>query len=404
MELRKLEISEHGQTRMLWEKVFPEDTKAFLDYYYFLKTRDNEIYVIDEDEAIRSMLQLNPYLIRCGENVFKGHYIIAVATEEAYRKRGYMGKLLRASMQQMYLNKEVFTFLMPASEAIYTPYDFRFVYDQNVWQYTASYSEKSEDSEHALQDAGVTVSEAGIGDGTALADFFNRYFAEKFSVYAVRDESYYQTMHFEQQSENGGIKLLKKDGETVGSFLYGDEDGLEIREPLYLREYGEIFWNAVKGLCEERRQKQAMVYAGIAGEGKISSGVTKTETKPTIMMRIIHLESLLKVIKIQDGETINCSFAVLDSILPQNSRVWRLQSADIKADGEEKAENKNRILVSETEDSEGVLSIAALTSLLFGYKSVEEAAEEADVYMSRHLMEELKKIQPLKPVYLNEIV
>lgn len=404
MELRKLEISEHGQTRMLWEKVFSEDSKAFLDYYYFLKTRDNEIYVIDEDEAIRSMLQLNPYLIQCNENVFKGHYIIAVATEGAYRKRGYMGKLLRASMQQMYLSKEPFTFLMPAAEAIYTPYDFRFVYDQNIWQYTVSGSAESKDFGHAPQDAGMTVSEAGIGDGAALADFFNRCFAEMFSVYAVRDESYYQTMLFEQQSENGGIKLLKKDGEAVGSFLYGDEDGLEIREPLYLKEYEQDFWNAVSGLCEERRQKQAAVYAGIGEGERMPSGITKTETKPTIMVRIIHLESFLNTIKVRDGETINCSFAVLDSILPQNSRVWRLQSVKAQGQGEEETESEEEIVVYETEDSEGVLSIAALTSFLFGYKSVEEIAEEPDVYMTEHLMSELKKIQPLCPVYLNEIV
>ncbi len=37
MQLRKLDSSEHSRTRALWEKVFPEDSKAFLDYYYFIK-------------------------------------------------------------------------------------------------------------------------------------------------------------------------------------------------------------------------------------------------------------------------------------------------------------------------------------------------------------------------------
>ncbi|MGC4017938.1 MAG: hypothetical protein QM793_00985 [Muricomes sp.] len=34
-------------------------------------------------------------------------------------------------MKDMYDRKEPFTFLMPAAEAIYTPYDFRFTYKQN---------------------------------------------------------------------------------------------------------------------------------------------------------------------------------------------------------------------------------------------------------------------------------
>ena len=64
MKLRRLDPSEHGKTRELWEEVFPDDTKAFLDYYYYIKTRDNAIYVIEEDGEICSMLQLNPYMVR----------------------------------------------------------------------------------------------------------------------------------------------------------------------------------------------------------------------------------------------------------------------------------------------------------------------------------------------------
>ena len=34
MIVRRLDQSEHEKTRPLWEEVFTEDTKAFLDYYY----------------------------------------------------------------------------------------------------------------------------------------------------------------------------------------------------------------------------------------------------------------------------------------------------------------------------------------------------------------------------------
>lgn len=405
MEVRLLKQQEHGKTRLLWEKVFQEDSKAFLDYYYFFKTRENSVYVVEEDEEIRSMLHLNPFLIQVGEGQFDGRYIIAVATEESYRKRGYMGMLLRKAMQAMYQEKQPFTFLMPAAEVIYTPYDFRFVYDQNVWKYTVV--EKQEQKS-------LPVSEAGIGDGADLAAFFMEYFSERFQIYAVRDEQYYQTMLFEQQSENGGIAILKRSEKIVGCFLYGDEDGLEIREPLYLKEYETEFWAAVGKICEKHGQKEALVYAGISEEEKIGT-VEFQKKKPTIMVRILHLESLLRLLKTKAGEQIDCSFAVLDSILTQNSRVWKLQSSPIGEieEGEDTAKEvekqrssdcKTKIYVRETEDSEGVLSIAALTSLLFGYKSVEEVAEDPDVFLSERLMGELKKIQPLDKIYLNEIV
>ena len=247
MELRKLEQKEHGKTRALWETVFSEDTKQFLDYYYYFKTKDNEIYVIEEEETIRSMLHLNPYMIRVEERQFRGNYIIAVATEEAYRGRGYMGMLLRKSMQDMYHRKELFTFLMPAAEAIYTPYDFRFIYNQ--WQALVG---EIPAREYLSEKKGLTrkleVRDASMGDALEMAGFFSRHFADRWQVYAVRDEAYYQTLLFEQQSENGGIKLMESDGELVGMFDYAREDGLEIREPLYQEEYAEEFKKAVHAM------------------------------------------------------------------------------------------------------------------------------------------------------------
>ena len=91
MIIRKLEQSEHIATRKLWEEIFPEDTKAFLDYYYYIKAAKNQIYVVEEDGRICSMLQLNPYRIRLEDKSFPSEYIVAVATKKEYRSRGLGG-------------------------------------------------------------------------------------------------------------------------------------------------------------------------------------------------------------------------------------------------------------------------------------------------------------------------
>ena len=41
-----------------------------------------------------------------------------------------MASLLKKSLEDMYQAGEAFTFLMPASESIYLPFDFRTVYEQ----------------------------------------------------------------------------------------------------------------------------------------------------------------------------------------------------------------------------------------------------------------------------------
>ena len=384
MELRKLEQKEHSKTRNLWETVFSEDTKQFLDYYYFLKTRDNEIYAIEEDKAIRSMLQLNPYMLQVEEQQFRGNYIIAVATEEAYRSRGYMGMLLRKSMEEMYRRKEWFTFLMPVAEAIYTPYDFRFIYNQRqaLIEEIPEYGFLSEEKSLNRK---LDIKDASIGDAAEMAVFFNQYFADRWQVYAVRNEAYYQTLLFEQQSENGGIKLMESDGELVGMLDYAREDGLEIREPLYLNEYAEEFKKAVYAMQRDSGES-VKVYAPFEEVG---------EEHPIIMARILYLPGLLSAMKVKEGEQMGCSFAVLDTILTQNSRIWRIWGG---------YDDSRKIYVQETEDSEGVLTIGALTSLLFGYKTIEEIRREENVILPEHLAGELGKLQVLDKVFLNEIV
>lgn len=374
MKLRKLEQQEHQKTRALWELVFSEDTKAFLDYYYYFKTRDNEIFVIEEDGAVRSMLQLNPYMLQIEEERHVCRYVIAVATEENYRRRGYMGKLLRRAMEEMYDRKEPFTFLMPAAEKIYTPYDFRFVYDQSQAEVFESFD---------FHVAG-TFSDAALGDAEEIVQFVEEHFAGKWQVYAVRDLQYYQTQIFEQQSENGGIRLMREDGKLVGLFFYSDEDGLEIREPLYLEGREPLFRRAVRELADGR-ESPVKVYAWERGEKK----------EPLIMARILYLPGLLSCMKVREGEEMNCSFAVLDSILTQNSRIYRIQGG---------AASNRCVQVQETEDSEGVLTIGALAGLLFGYRRIEELEGEEGVILTGHLKTELGKLQTLNRVWLNEIV
>ena len=57
MVLKKLSLDEHIRTRQLWEEIFKEDTSEFLDYYYSEKAKDNEIYVIEDNGEIVSMLE-----------------------------------------------------------------------------------------------------------------------------------------------------------------------------------------------------------------------------------------------------------------------------------------------------------------------------------------------------------
>lgn len=364
MKLRKLEKKEHEKTRKLWEEIFTEDTKEFLDYYYTRKTEDNEIYVIEEGQSICSMLQLNPYQLRINQSCFLANYIIAVATDVRYRRRGWMGLLLKHAMRQMYERREPFTFLMPAAEAIYYPYDFRFVYRQQKSELTGK--EKKEEAPEIVL--------AEERDCAELAAFANDYLREK-QVVTVRDERYYRTLLAEQKSEQGGIVIARQKKNIAGMYCYAKGEQYEIREPLFLHE--DDFLHAVyKLIGNELEQVKCSAYG------------VKREV-PTIMARILHLETFLKSFCLK--ENVDFYMEAADNFIEENNQVFHVVGNP--SEGVISVERSGK-----RECSCGVIPIGELTSRLFGYPGKE------DVSLPKELRENLEKFIPLSKVFLNEVV
>lgn len=116
---------EQERTKPLYREVFPEDTEAFVDFYY--RERPKRILAMEEDGEIIAMLHLNPFLISFFGKEIKASYIYAVATKKEKRRQGIMGELLRYSFTLLEEEGEAFCFLIPVAESIYSPYGFRTV-------------------------------------------------------------------------------------------------------------------------------------------------------------------------------------------------------------------------------------------------------------------------------------
>lgn len=116
---------EQERTKALYREIFPEDTEAFLDFYY--KERPKRILAMEEDGQIIAMLHLNPFLLSFFGKEITASYIYAVATKKEKRRQGIMGELLRYAFQLLKEEGEVFCILIPVAESIYSPYGFRTV-------------------------------------------------------------------------------------------------------------------------------------------------------------------------------------------------------------------------------------------------------------------------------------
>ena len=200
MEIRRLKREEHNSTRALYEEVFHEDSREFVDYYYSEKTADNSIYVVEEEGCRQAMIHLNPYIVLVNGHEVPAHYIVAVATKKEYRRRGYMALLLKKTLQDMCEQREPFTFLMPAAESIYFPHGFRTVYEQEQ-----RYVGREEAETLGLKEA----AKEDCGDIAQLADACLKKY---YQVYVKRDEAYYKRLLKEYASDGGCLMLQKNEG------------------------------------------------------------------------------------------------------------------------------------------------------------------------------------------------
>jgi len=309
---------ENQRARKLYEEIFDEDSPAFVDYYFRVKAAENEIFVVEnEKQEILATLHLNPYkMMFCGEKV-KTNYIVAVATRADCRHQGMMRSLLQASLQEMYRREETFTWLMPAAEAIYRPFGFRFIYEKNKMTVTADVLQRAETDKnwqiHSDQEVSgdIFCEEAKKEDLAELACFAEKQLSKLAEVYTVHDIAYFEQRMQEVGCEGGSLILIRKEKEICGYFLALKKD----------REAWEI---VVEDAVQKKAFPAVLHWFGASEEKctftafpQIWEQYAQSENVPAIMGRIVHLERFVCCLKIKKEQ--EWKIRLTDSLIPENN-------------------------------------------------------------------------------------
>ena len=309
---------ENQRARKLYEEIFDEDSPAFVDCYFRVKAAENEIFVVEnEKQEILATLHLNPYeMMFCGEKV-KTNYIVAVATRADCRHQGMMRSLLQASLQEMYRREETFTWLMPAAEAIYRPFGFRFIYEKNKMTVTADVLQRAETDEnwqiHSDQEVSgdIFCEEAKKEDLAELACFAEKQLSKLAEVYTVHDIAYFEQRMQEVGCEGGSLILIRKEKEICGYFLALKKD----------REAWEI---VVEDAVQKKAFPAVLHWFGASEEKctftafpQIWEQYAQSENVPAIMGRIVHLERFVCCLKIKKEQ--EWKIRLTDSLIPENN-------------------------------------------------------------------------------------
>lgn len=166
---------------------------------------------------------------------------MAVATEKAFRHQGCMRKLLDKALNDMADQGMPFTFLMPASESIYAPFDF-------VW--ICPYTELPMRVERMSAEAQ------------------NRYLAGRYQMFCKRNARYMENLQAERIAETGEAMpdhippfmarvtdvtpMLRLIGSREEKVLY-----LKIKDPIVERNNGYFCWTTAPEESVVERMEEA---------------------------------------------------------------------------------------------------------------------------------------------------
>ncbi len=360
----------------LWRECFGDST-SYTDFYFKWKMKDNQVYTVFKGDSIASMLHLNPYILNVRCKKLAANYIVGVATREVDRRQGLMKLLLEKAMNHMNEKEMPFTYLMPAKEAIYSPFGFRIVYEQESFkqQIINTKEEISHKGINALMHETIDTLILNTEDSInleKLEEFTNQYLESVYDVFVYRDIYYYQRLIHEMRSSHGEVMMVHQNGSIIGYIAYMKENDLQVAEAIYLPHKKEEFWYGVTDKL---------------------SGFLKEEQSfsnpPTIMARIINLQAFIAgITAIKETSLV---IGVEDDIIWNNNGNYEMiftQTGSKCVRTEKEPEIKG--------------DISEITKLFFGIEKENLVLNVAG--NNNIIMEKLNTINYYNHVFINDVV
>lgn len=314
--------NEKIKSRKLYEEVFPEDSKEFLDYYFQDKIKNHKVLVKHLQNNVVGMLHRNPHLLSIRGHQEEIDYIYAVATGKDYRKQGIMKELLIKALKDMHQEGKPFTYLIPVAERIYAPYGFTYVSDN----YKTMVKKKS-----FLKAAWVdTITLVSINDADGdkatkldeLSRFSNKILEKKVDVFSYRTLSYYKDLLSQLKIANGQIELFYRNNKLEGYCYLNKEEEASIWEILCDNKDIDLFLQAVL----EKHSLDQISVSGIFTDTDEDSEEHELhlEKKPFIMARILNIKKFFAYITSKEEKEV--VIEIVDPIIEENNGVFLWKS------------------------------------------------------------------------------
>lgn len=387
----------------MWQRIF-QDPEPFAQYYYEQMYPNNKVYTMwskEEDnpttevtlqmqtiqqQKLCGMIHLNPYKTKVGQTIQEIDYIVGVAVDEKMRRQGIMRTMLQEVMRTMRNERKPFTFLMPAREAYYTPFDFRFAFSRYLWKVEAKEDEiQKQENAHAIEFLPYNKERNMKQQIEALQEFCDTTW-KQFDVAPIRTKKYIERLQEELASESGQLLLVYEEEILIGYVTYAKEEAKTIiRECVVNKEVERVIdafqqWDSNRALD---------VY--LDWFHTLSEETRKTMTIiPTIMIRILDIEAMLSLLRAKSKQRY--VIQVVDPLLEENNGIYEWQV------------DQHHSTVTRIEDEsqvEQTLTIAQFVEIIFEDRVRKEQEPLQHMAQQRQYFSELI---PFRNLYMSEIV
>lgn len=285
------------------------------------------------------------------------NYISHIATSEAYRGRGYMNRLLSASLEYQNRMQTPFALLNAENGALFGRYGFHYIYDEPQYGLNGAVLSR-EMLERAAGGETVPVnafdSALSVLDKNGLltmAHFVNASLCKKYGLFIIRNALYYEKLQKELLENGANIYQITEHGRLRGCFIYQKGN----KEP-------EL-------VCE----------AVFEDDSELERYFCQTQDKkPAVMARIVNLREMLKHISSRGKVTV--AVRLTDPVIAENDGlfIWYL---------DEKGSYMERVKEPEAGATpsmrpEVTATIGELTAFFFGYRALKQNMKFDSIYLS----------------------
>ncbi|HBY3339583.1 TPA: GNAT family N-acetyltransferase, partial [Clostridioides difficile] len=362
MEIRYAKEEEIESIKEIWSYCF-NDTESFMKYYFNDKYKsENTVVALDEGKIISS-LQLNQYKLLLNSKVYNTSYVVGVSTLPEGRGAGYMNKVMKFTLNELYKKGQLVSILMPIDYRLYRRFGYEHCYDQ------IEYTINIDDLKNFKSSGKMIKSNLSQIDDLIQID---RTFLNEVNGNVLKDEHYYENLFKEIQSEDGFL-YIHEGNEKDGYIVYFlQEDKMFVRELFYKNI--DALKSMLKFIYNHNTQCKIVTISTptidkirfILDNPKDSD----IKIKPFMMGRIINVKKFIEDIDIE--KDINSSFNLLieDKFIDENNGLFKISIQNKKVSVEQldkKGAEKPQ------EDFDIKLDINTLTQLSFSYIDVDEA-------------------------------